>query len=174
MLQILQGTDQRTLRQVILRQICDHAKNGVTGQILVVPEQDSHEAERSLCRAGGDTISRSAEVLSFTRLADRVCASCGGVSRPVLDKGGRLIAMSLALEQVGSRLKLYGTGRKKPEFLMRLLSVLEELKSARGRRGAAAAGGLPRRRSAGSQAGGAGADPGEPGHGLCCRGAGCQ
>lgn len=131
MLQILQSTDQRALRQEILRQICDNAENGVTGQIFVVPEQDSHEAERSLCQAGGDTISLSAEVLSFTRLADRVCANCGGVSRPVLDKGGRLIAMSLALEQVGSRLKLYGSGRKKPEFLLRLLSVLDELKSAR-------------------------------------------
>lgn len=131
MLQILQSTDQRTLRREILRRICDQAGQGVTGQILVVPEQDSHEAERSLCRAGGDTISRSAEVLSFTRLADRVCACCGGVSRPVLDKGGRLIAMSLALEQVGSRLKLYGSGRKKPEFLLRILSVLEELKSAK-------------------------------------------
>ena len=36
-------------------------------QVLIVPEQQSHEAERALCRAGGDRVSLYGEVLSFSR-----------------------------------------------------------------------------------------------------------
>ena len=131
MLQILLGTEQQALQQAVLRRICDDAAAGVTGQLLIVPEQYSHEAERLLCEAGGDAICRSAEVLSFSRLADRVSALYGGVSRPALDGGGRLLAMALAAETVSSRLKLYGTSLRKPEFLLRLLAVLDELKAGR-------------------------------------------
>ena len=42
------------------------------GQILLVPEQYSHEAERELCAACGDSLSLYAEVLSFTGLARRL------------------------------------------------------------------------------------------------------
>ena len=49
----------------LLARICENAAHGVAGQILIVPEQYSHETERALCECGGDTISRYAEVLSF-------------------------------------------------------------------------------------------------------------
>ena len=131
LLRIWMGTEQRALCREVMRQICRLAEDGVDGQLLIVPEPFSHEAERMLCEAGGDTISRFAEVLSFSRLADRVSARCGGVSRQVLDKGGRLLAMARAAETVASRLKLYGTSLRKPEFLLRLLDVLDELKVGR-------------------------------------------
>ena len=54
-------------------------------QILMVPEQQSHEAERALCRFGGDSVSLYAEVLSFTRLANRVFSVYGGLAAPALD-----------------------------------------------------------------------------------------
>lgn len=131
MLQILLSTEPQALQQAVLERIRYHQIHQHPGQILIVPEQFSHEAERMLCEVGGDTISRYAEVLSFTRLAQRVFASYGGVSRPRMDKAGRLIAMARAVETVGSRLKLYGACGRKPEFLLRLLTLLDELKSAR-------------------------------------------
>lgn len=131
MLQVLVGQTDRVIRESILHKVCSAAKSGKKGQILIVPEQYSHEMEHKLCEFGGDTICLSAEVLSFSRLAHRVCSIYGGVSRKTLDKGGRLIAMSLALEMVGSRLKIYGTSRRKPEFLLRLIEVVEEFKGAR-------------------------------------------
>ena len=79
MLQILCGPDRTANSMRILDQICENARAGVAGQILIVPEQYSHETERALCARGGDTISRCAEVLSFTRLAARVFSVCGGV-----------------------------------------------------------------------------------------------
>ncbi len=130
MLRILLGEDQNSVSSAILEQICRNAADGKSGQILMVPEQYSHDMERTLCAVGGDSICLSAEVLSFSRLASRVCSLYGGVSRRNLDHGGRLVAMSLAMESVGSRLKLYGVSRKKPEFLLRILAALDEFKSA--------------------------------------------
>ena len=51
-------------------------------QVLIVPEQQSHEAERALCRAGGDQVSLYAEVLSFSGWPT-------GFSRPRADWGRR-------------------------------------------------------------------------------------
>ena len=49
------------------------------------------EAERALCRMGGDGVSRYAEVLSFSRLANRVFQAAGGLGEQELDGGGRLL-----------------------------------------------------------------------------------
>lgn len=128
MIEILLSAGQRELRTAILSRVC--AGNG-TGKLLLVPEQASHDLERALCSAGGDGICLRAEVLSFSRLSSRVFTLYGGVSRPSLDKGGRLIAIAQALEVVGPRLKLYAAGRRRSEFLLRMLRMVEELRSAR-------------------------------------------
>ena len=47
-------------------------------QLLIVPEQHSHDAERQLCAVGGNGVSLCAEVLTFTRLASRVFSVGGG------------------------------------------------------------------------------------------------
>lgn len=128
MIEILLSPGQRELREAILERIC---ANQTEGQLLLVPEQASHELERALCAAGGDGICLRAEVLSFSRQASRAFALYGGVSRPALDKGGRLIAMAQALEAAGSRLKLYAASRRRSEFLLRMLRMIEELRAAR-------------------------------------------
>ena len=94
--------------------------------ILIVPEQNSFDAELALCRRGGDSISRCAEVLSFTRLATRVFSVAGGAAVPVLDQSGRLIAMAGALELLRPKLRLYGPHIAQPEFLQQLLQVVDE------------------------------------------------
>lgn len=128
MLEILLSPGQRELQEAILERICG---NETEGQLLLVPEQASHELERALCAAGGDGICLRAEVLSFSRLASRVFSLYGGVSRASLDKGGRLIAMAQALEAVSSQLKLYAASRRRSEFLLRMLRMIEELRAAR-------------------------------------------
>lgn len=100
------------------------------GNWLIVPEQYSHEAERELCARCGDTMSRFAEVFSFSGLARRILSEQGGAALPVLDKGGRLLCMTLALGGVGDRLKAYRSARRRPEFPALMLSAVDELKSA--------------------------------------------
>ena len=129
MVHLLTGKDRIALSDRILSEICAEAELGHDGQILIVPEQFSHETERRLCMRGGDTISRYAEVLSPSRLADRVAAYGGGISRAYLDHGGRLLAMALAAEQVSSRIKLYASMLRRPEFLSDMISVIDEFQS---------------------------------------------
>ncbi|NCC67914.1 MAG: ATP-dependent nuclease subunit B, partial [Clostridia bacterium] len=114
----------------ILGEITENAKLGQAGQYLIVPEQYSHEAERELCAAGGDEICLYAEVLSFSRLAVRVAQEAGTGGRVSVDNAGRLLCMSLALDKVGSGLKLYSAASRKTELLSGLFAAVEELKAA--------------------------------------------
>jgi len=100
------------------------------GRILLVPEQFSHEAERELCRVCGDRLSRYAEVLSFTGLARAVQAELGGGSVPVLDKGGKLLCMALALTNCYDALKVFDRSAKRPEMQAVLLATLDAMKTS--------------------------------------------
>ena len=84
--------------------------------LLLVPEQYSHEAERELCRACGDRLSLTGEVLSFSGLQRSMAARLGGAALPWLDKGGRMLCMALALQGAGPRLRVYGAAQYRPEL----------------------------------------------------------
>jgi len=101
------------------------------GSVLLVPEQYSHEAEVELLRACGDSLSLYGEVLSFSRLASRVESELGFGGRKTLSRGGRLLCLMLALDAVGSRLKLYGAARRMPPLQESLLAAIDECKQSR-------------------------------------------
>ncbi len=125
MLKLLLGRDQTSIKETIVNQIAN-----CKGEcLLVVPEQYSHGMERALCGAGGDTISARAEVLTFSRLAQRVFQEYGGSARPVLDKGGRLLLMHLAVQRSASFLKIYARAEGKVSFLQQLLVTSDQCKS---------------------------------------------
>ncbi len=128
MLTLLISRDWTAAREEILGQISQdvHQKQG--GRILMVPELISHDAERRLCAAAGDTASRYAEVLSFTRLARRVSDEAGSAAMQCLDNGGRVVAMAAAARQLHSRLKAYAAVETKPEFLTGLIDAVDEFK----------------------------------------------
>ena len=94
----------------------------------MVPELVSHDMERRLCETAGDTASRFAEVVSFTRLAQRVTDSIGCAERECLDNGGRVVAMAAASRQLHSRLKAYASIETRPEFLTGLVDAVDEFK----------------------------------------------
>lgn len=98
-------------------------------QVLIVPEQHSHNMERQLCAIGGSPVSRYAEVLSFTRLADRVFSVGGGLAAPALDAGGRVLLMYSALKNVAGQMKVYARPSRRPAFLTGLLATVDELKT---------------------------------------------
>ena len=111
--------------EAVLSRLC--AKPGK--QILLVPEQFSHDAERALCKIGGPWACMDKEVLSFTRLARRVAESAGGGARPVLDAGGRVLLMYAAVQSVAEQLTVYRAPSRRPAFLTGLLATLDECKS---------------------------------------------
>ena len=113
----------------LMNELRRESAKGTAGMIFLVPEQNSHETERRLAEVCGDTLSRYAEVLTFSRMTDRVLSETGMANMPVLDKGGRILMMSRALRSVKGRLKVYANVTERHEFLEELLRVYDDLKS---------------------------------------------
>ena len=130
MLRLILGRAGSGKTAAIIGEIREAVEKGLGGNMLIVPEQYSHEAERELCARCGDSLSLWAEVFSFTGLARRVLQQRGGEAAPWLDKGGRLLCMALALSQIAPRLKLYGAAARRAELQVSLLSAVDECKSA--------------------------------------------
>ncbi len=130
MLTLLLGRSGAGKTETMLRRLKDEAQQ--RPQLLLVPEQHSHDTERRLCQALGNRGAGRAEVLSFTRLYSRVCDHAGGGARPYLDAGGRLLLMYTAVEQVQESLTVYRRPSAKSAFLTGLLATADECKSYRG------------------------------------------
>ena len=128
MLTLLLGSDWTANRNEILSRIAEDVRNRKPGRILLVPELISHDTERRLAASAGDTASRFAQVLSFTRLARRICDLVGNAAEECLDNGGRVVAMASAARQLSSRLKAYANVETKPEFLTELVDAVDEFK----------------------------------------------
>ena len=128
MLRLILTKDWVSGRKEILSRIAQDVEQEKAGRILIVPELISHDTERRLCKAAGDTASRFAEVLSFPRLASRVAEYVSGDKKECLDNGGRIVAMAAATRQLHSRLKVYAAVETKPEFLKELVDTVDEMK----------------------------------------------
>ena len=128
MLRLVLSTDWIAGREKILEYVTGEVRARRGGQILMVPELISHDTERRLCAAAGDTASRYAEVLSFPRLLRRVSEQTQFMPPQCLDNGGRLTAMAAATRQLASKLKSYAAVETRPEFLADLLEAVDEFK----------------------------------------------
>ena len=116
MLRILTGRAGSGKTTEIFRRMA--AEGQLRKQILLVPEQASFETEQRFCRENGNRAGVYGEVLSFTRLENRVLTLAGGVAQPMLDEGGRLLTMYAALRSVSAHLTVYAMPSRRPEFLL--------------------------------------------------------
>ena len=130
MLKLFTGVAGTGKTAAAIKEINNAVLAGQGRRLLIVPEQYSHEAERELCRACGDSMSMYAEVMSFTGFARRTASQQGGGAAAYLDKGGRLLCMALALDGVASRLRVYGSAGRKAETQSALLAAVDSLKAA--------------------------------------------
>ena len=128
MLTLVLGADWTANRDCILNMLAKDVADRKGNRILLVPELISHDMERRLCLAAGDTSSRYAEVVSFSRLTRRICDWAGCGMQDCLDNGGRLVAMAAAARQLHSKLKAYASVETKPEFLADLVDAVDEFK----------------------------------------------
>ena len=128
MLKLILGRAGTGKTTTVLRRVC--REGAQRPQVLMVPEQQSHETERALCKMGGNGVSLYAEVLSFSRLATRVFQTAGGLGVEELDGGGRFLLMYNAVKSVASELTVYSRPSRRPAFLESLLATADELKSS--------------------------------------------
>ena len=127
MLHIIKGRGASGKTTEILRRMREAGK--VRRQVLLVPEQVSFEMERRFCEENGNQAGTYGEVLSFTRLENRVLSLAGGAAEPVLDEGGRLLVMYAALKSVSANLTVYAMPSRRVDFLNSLLATMDELKA---------------------------------------------
>lgn len=127
MLKLILGRAGAGKTTTVLRRMSQEGK--LRPQVLIVPEQLSHETERMLCQTGGNSAPLWAEVLSFSRLANRIFQQAGGLYQQELDAGGRLLLMYHAVKAVSSQLTVYSRPSRRPAFLQSLLDTVDELKS---------------------------------------------
>ena len=129
MLTLILGRGKSGKTRLLLEKVKSCGSAAMASRIVIVPEQLSHETERLLSELCGDAISYVSEVLSFTRLYDRVCSVSGGGARAVLDQGGRILTARQALEGIRPQLKVFASAAGRPEFLGSMVSMIDELKS---------------------------------------------
>lgn len=96
--------------------------------VLVVPEQFTFEMERALLQAVGPAACLHVEVLSFSRMAQRVFGLCGGAAGRAIDDCGRVLVMSMAAKQVADLLHVYHRQADSPAFAKAMVDAVAELK----------------------------------------------
>ena len=113
----------------ILREIADRCERGEGRQVLLVPELHSHRMERRLAEATGNHGARTAEVLTFSRLADRVFSEVGGLAEQMLTPAGQLLTLQQAARRVQGGLTAWQGLADKPELLREALRLVDECKT---------------------------------------------
>lgn len=126
MLRILTGRSGSGKTHEMLAEIC---RNRRAGTVLIVPEQYSHDTERKLCAFGGEDISLTCEVLSFSRLCTRVFAQAGGLAAEFLDEGGKLLTMYRAVDAVRPHLSYFKKPSERAEFISGIADAITEFKT---------------------------------------------
>ncbi len=128
MLQLVLGRSGTGKTEWVYERLCELAKAGRQGLILLVPEQFSFESERALLERLGPRLSGSVQVLSFTRLAEQVFRETGGLAGRRMDEPTRALLMSRALELSADHLVLYRKPAGDPETVQTVLAMAAELK----------------------------------------------
>lgn len=96
--------------------------------ILIVPEQFSLQAERSLIQAIGQGGLMRAEVLSFKRLAYRVFSEVGGIAFPHMTPAAKSMILHRVLEQLRTELVFFAKAAMQRGFVNTLSDLITEFK----------------------------------------------
>jgi len=112
-----------------LNEIREELKSGSNHPlILIVPEQYSLQAEKNLARVTALGNGVRAEVLSFRRLAYRVFAEVGGISRKHLNSAGRRMLLFKIMNSIGGNLKVFKGASARKGFTQILSDSITEFK----------------------------------------------
>ncbi len=97
--------------------------------MLIVPRQYTFESDRGILSLLGPKAASKVEVLSFTRLSHIALSLYGGIKKPIASGAARLIYMSLALESVSDRLRVFRKHKNDIALSEKLLSFVDEMKN---------------------------------------------
>ena len=126
MLHFIMGRAGSGKTYCIRKQFVENPENAV----LIVPEQYTFETERALFELGqGKHTFDEGEVLSFSRLCDRVFSLYGGVAEREYDSIIGTLIMGRALQTVANDLTIFKKCANRPEFVKSVISAFSEIKN---------------------------------------------
>ncbi|MBP9988607.1 MAG: helicase, partial [Ruminococcus sp.] len=96
--------------------------------VLIVPEQFSFYTERNMLNFLGAKDADKVEVVSFSFLAQNLLKKYGLNSKKSLDDSTRTLMMSLALEGISDKLKVYGRHRFSTSVITEMLKTIKEFR----------------------------------------------
>lgn len=126
-LTIVQGranTGKSKLLSELLHECMQQGRHG----LYIVPEQYTFEAERTLSHAFSGLL--GVEVLSFSRLAERILSQSGR-NLPFLSKQGRNMVIRRAIYQKQKALLLFANAAQKSDFADRMDLLISQFKQSR-------------------------------------------
>lgn len=131
MLNIITGRTGSGKTRYIRNLATEIAKNESGKAVIIVPEQFSFETERGmLCLLGNEKIN-NVEILSFSRLSERLLSQYGKLDKKSADDGVRAVLMSRAIETLEDKLTIYSRYKKHPELINEILSFHREIKKCK-------------------------------------------
>lgn len=108
--------------------IAERREQGLTGMILMVPEQISFETERSMLHLLTASGKECVDVLSFSRLADKFFAAVGGRNKRRIDEPGKRALMQHTLKGMKGAIELYARQVSSPAFCDELIGLNAQMK----------------------------------------------
>lgn len=130
MLHFILGRAASGKTEYLHKKLGEIVDNGKSNVILIAPEQFTFETDRGILKSLGPVRSNKIEVLSFTRIAERIFDDYSIQHKNIISEQGRLIYMSMALSALEDKLVLYKKHISDQAFTKNMLLVLEELKKS--------------------------------------------
>jgi len=114
----------------IYNEIKQHIKEarGNEKLLLLVPEQYTLQAERDFMEKTGLTGIMQLEILSFSRLAQKVFNEVGGLTRVLINEQGRNMVLRRVIDKLEGELLVYKNSCRQDGFINELMEFLAGLK----------------------------------------------
>lgn len=119
------GSGKTRLIRAMATEIAEKTANKV---IIIVPEQFSFETEKGMLQLLGNGKINNVEILSFSRIAERLLTQYGKLDKKVADDGVRAVLMSRAIETLEDKLTVYSRYKRFPQLIDDILNFHREMK----------------------------------------------
>lgn len=128
MLNIITGRTGSGKTRYIREKAAEIAGHTQGSAIIIVPEQFSFETERAMLDILGNEKFNNVEILSFSRIAEKLLTQYGKIDRKTADDATRAVLMSMSVESLEDQLTIYPRYRKNPLLIGEMLNFYREIK----------------------------------------------
>ena len=128
MLKLVLGRSKSGKTEYVRNYLSVLANGGENKLLMVVPDQQTFDAEKAFLEILGPKVAMNVKVLGFGRICDTVFELTGYVRNRIADDSVKTLLMSIALEDTSDYMKLYSEKALSPQLISMMLDIRRELK----------------------------------------------